>query len=176
MFIQHKDKRMKAHEIIARTKGKGEAGRWANLTGHSEQLFNSYGYEPRNGENPLASGNLSPLYHYMKFFEERKACNPEGAAQMQRLLNESCDESLSECPRAAESLNDLSMSLLEKATRAVRGMNETKLEEASLEELRATESRLSELDSEVAISRAKVKAEIRRRTVRDADELARKTG
>jgi hypothetical protein len=78
---------MDAHTIIDQTMAKGEAEKLHDLTGKSPELYNSYRRAPRTDENPMGTGNFSPLHHYKNFYALRRAVNPEGALKMHELLN-----------------------------------------------------------------------------------------
>lgn len=71
-----------AYEIIHQVHDayKGLADRLARLKGKSAELFRSHGREPKT-LNPLASGNVSPVHHYIQYVREHEAALA-GAGEM----------------------------------------------------------------------------------------------
>lgn len=155
---------MEAHEIIDTTMVRGEAEELKRLTGKSVELFNSYRRSPRTPENPLATGNYSPVYHYLEYFHLRRAANPSGALKMHQLVSAEIEESLTnQAGDNKTTLNEHSIDILEKTTRAIRKMNEEDIESADRHDLLVIDTLLGDLESEVQEARARVRAERRRR-------------
>lgn len=73
---------MTAHEIIknVQERYRGIAIKLAGVTGKCEEWFHSHGREPKT-RNPLQSGNLSPVDHFMTYCRQYEACET-GAGQM----------------------------------------------------------------------------------------------
>lgn len=155
---------MEAHRILDTTFERGEAEKIAKLIGKSADLINSYRRPPRTPENPFGTGNYSPIHYYLQFCEWRKVYNPEGLLRMHRLVTAEIEEGLIEVV-PSESLKAYSQDILLRACEAVNRMNERELREASFGELTALDESLGRLASALDISRASIRAELRRREV-----------
>lgn len=155
---------MDAHQIIDATLARGEAEKIAKLVGKTADLINSYRRPPRTPENPFGTGNYSAVHYYLQFCELRKACNPEGLVRMHRLVTAEIEDGLVEVV-PSESLKGYSQDILLRACEAVNRMNERELREASFGELTALDDSLGRLASALDISRASIRAELRRREV-----------
>lgn len=66
------------HEVIEAFSGLPQ--RLSDITGKTWQLYYSHGAEPKT-KNPLSSGNLSPVDHYMLYCRQYEAAI-RGAGQM----------------------------------------------------------------------------------------------
>jgi hypothetical protein len=122
---------MEPHEIMDATMATGEADKLKKLTGKSVELFNSYRRQPKCKEQPTATGNFSPLHHYMQFFHLRHAVNPTGAAQMHSLLTKEIEvEKAEDGPQ----LNKL-IGVLKAALETIDHMSVEDIEGASKEDL-----------------------------------------
>lgn len=141
---------------------RGEAEKIARVAGKSADLINSYRRPPRAPENPFGTGNYSPVYYYLQFCEWRKAYNPEGLLRMHRLVTAEVEEGLIEVVQGV-TLSSLAADILMRAASAVNRMNETEMREASFAELMGLDEQLGRLHSALDISRALVRAELRRR-------------
>lgn len=155
---------MDAHRIIDVTMARGEAEKLARLTGKSADLFNSYRRPPRSPENPCGTGNYSPVTHYLQFCEWRKPYNAEGLLRMHRLVTAEVEEGLVEVVQSVN-LSALAADILTRAADAVNRMNEKELRELSYSEVVGLDERLGKLHSALDISRALIRAELRRREV-----------
>ncbi len=155
---------MEAYRILDVTFARGEAEKIGRLIGKSADLINSYRRPPRSPENPFGTGNYSPVHYYLQFCEWRKPYNPDGLLRMHRLVTAEIEEGIVELV-AAESLKTYSQDILTRACEAVNRMNERELREASYAELTTLDECLGRLASALDISRASIRAELRRREV-----------
>jgi len=61
------------------------AEKLAGITGKSAEFFRSHGREPRSS-NPLQSGNVSPVTHFMRYVRQFAACDPEAGRLLLELV------------------------------------------------------------------------------------------
>lgn len=155
---------MLAYEIIDKTMGKGEADELEKLTGKSHDLFHSYRRPPRTSESPLATGNYSPLHHYMQFYRWRRAANPEGALKMQRLL---CRELQAELVEETQDQDLLSLliQILTKVTETINQVGASHIEDAQQKDLSLLDDLINDADERLQTARARIRAEQIRRKV-----------
>jgi hypothetical protein len=73
---------MEAHEIIRQVQDtfKKVSENMAKLTGKVPELYRSHGREPKT-HNPSASGNVSPVTHYLQYVRQYEA-SERGAGRM----------------------------------------------------------------------------------------------
>jgi hypothetical protein len=152
---------MEAHEIIYTTKRTGEAADWARITGRSRSLFESYSYQPRNDDNPQASGNYSPVYHYLQFLAQRAKTYRDGAIRMHQLVNAEAEEIFNGSVDAAE-VAPSGIEILRKGVEVVSMTSDTDIAAMTWTELCTLDETLGLLASGVESLRAFVRVAKRR--------------
>lgn len=153
---------MEAHEIIDATMGKGEAKKLHDLTGNSIELFNSYRRAPRCKENPTATGNYSPLYHYKQYFHLRRAANPEGAMRMHNLLSKDIQDEIAE-ELAGENPLKLLIQNINQAMQVVAQVKAPHVEDADGDDLILLDGLIDEMEESLSDLRDRIRGERSRR-------------
>lgn len=139
---------MEAHEIVhgVQEAHRGLAVRLARITDHSEEWFRSHGREPKS-ENPLQSGNASPVTHYLRYARQYEAAVAGAGKQLNRQVFAELENDFAErdpAPRPATS-QSLHTGILKEAFDVLRILNECDFGDVSPSELARFEREGAEL-------------------------------
>lgn len=153
-----------AHEIWQTATTRGDGEKLATVSNHSAELFNSYGRTPKSDDYPNGTGNLSPVFYYLRLWSWLFSVNPKSAHRLHRMVDAEIKE---RCEDASEvtayCLRTASMDLLTQATEAIRAMNSGEMGTRTDEELMMLEGEIADVEYEVGAAKSAVRAERRRR-------------
>lgn len=137
---------IEAHDIVhdIHEKFRGLAGRLERLFKKSANWWRSHGYTPKTID-PEASGNVSPVTHYLEYVEQygaadRKAglyLNEKVFVELKARLNDDASDKFTQ--------SQLRRQMLKEATEAICALDECEIEGACKNDLIRWESELVEL-------------------------------
>lgn len=137
---------IEAHEIVhdIHEKFKGLSGRLERLFKKSANWWRSHGYVPKTID-PEASGNVSPVTHYIEYVEQFGAADRKAGILLNEKVFAELKARLTENEIESFTQSQLRRNLLKEATDAICALDERAIETACRNDLTRWESELVEL-------------------------------
>lgn len=135
---------IKAYEIIENVLHafRGLPVRLEAITEKSAEWFRSHGREPKN-RNPLASGNRSPLDHYLKFIRLYEAAQTGAGKMLNNRVHAELQAEFNETDKICQIA--LHTAVLKESFDVLKALNEADFADRSTSELAAIENEVMEL-------------------------------
>lgn len=109
----------------------------AGITGKSAEWFSSHGREPKT-QNPLQTGNLSPLSHYIQFVRQYEAAEKGAGKMLNRRVFGEIEAEFCEMSET-QSQADLHAGVLKESFDVLKILGESDFAHLSLAQLAAIE-------------------------------------
>jgi hypothetical protein len=142
---------MEAHEIVGQVheKFKKVCEGLAKLTGLNAETFRSHHREPKS-QNPLSSGNASPVTHYMRYCRQNQASEKGAGRMLNRRVYEELEMEFAETELGDNDCSELTQTamhtgILRESYDVLKCLNEHKFDELSLPELARIEEEGAQL-------------------------------
>lgn len=137
---------MEAHEIIKQVQEsfRSVVGQLARLTGKTAEWFHSHGREPRS-QNPLQSGNASPVTHYLQYVRQYEASERGAGKMLNRRIYEELEMEFSGDGEIQRCQKELHAGVLKESFDVLRDLNEQDFLNCSTHQLAAMEEEGAQL-------------------------------
>ncbi|MCD9188277.1 MAG: hypothetical protein LUM44_17810 [Pyrinomonadaceae bacterium] len=139
---------MEAHEIVNQVQEafKKLASQMSKLFGKTSEWYNSHGREPKT-QNPIQSGNVSPVTHYMQFARQYEAAQNGAGKMLNRRVYEELEMEFTadSADSAATEQKEHHASVLKESFDVLDGLNKKEFTECSSSELTALEEEAAQL-------------------------------
>ena len=136
---------MEAYEIVHQVLEtfKGLALKLERITAKKAELFRSHGREPKT-HNPLQSGNVSPVTHYLLYARQYEAADKGAGKMLNRRVYAELEMEFSEAD-CTDSQSELHAGVLKESFDVLKCLGESNFEHLTLPELLAIEEEGAQL-------------------------------
>lgn len=122
---------------------KGLPGKLERITDKTAEWFRSHGREPKT-QNPLQSGNVSPVTHYLKYVRQYEAGDKGAGKMLNRRVYAELELEFSE-PTCKTSQTELHAGVLKESFDVLKCLGESDFEHLTMPELAAFEEEGAQL-------------------------------
>ena len=140
-----------AHEILEAVQDtyKRVVSRLASLTGKTTEWYSSHAREPRK-LNPLQSGNVSPVTHYMQFARQYEAAEKGAGRMLNNRVHAELDMEFAEVGEIDCSQKKFHAGILRESFDVLHCLNEYDFESEDLSVLKQAEEEAAQLRDEAS--------------------------